>query len=105
MPELDPVIHPPARLSIVALLAPLEEAEFGYIRDTLAVSDSALSKQLAHLEEAGYINIRKGHGPRATKRPRTWISLSDAGRAALAHHVTALKEMIAVAEQAPTAGR
>lgn len=95
---LDPVIHPPSRLPIVALLAPLDEAEFGYVRDKLEMSDSQLSKQISHLEDAGYVEVRKDYAGRR----RTWIKLSPAGRTALAKHVAALKAVIAAAEQAPS---
>lgn len=97
--ELDPVIHAPTRFAIVALLAPLRDAEFGHVRDTLDISDSALSKQLSQLEDAGYVDIRKGY---VGKRPRTWVSLSKTGRAALAQHLAALKAVIAAAEQEPS---
>lgn len=97
-PELDPVIHAPTRLAIVALLAPLRDAEFGHVRDSLELSDSALSKQLSQLQDAGYLDVRKGY---VGKRPRTWVSLSKVGRAALARHLMALKAVIAAAEQEP----
>ncbi|MEO9181801.1 MAG: transcriptional regulator, partial [Acidimicrobiales bacterium] len=51
----DELIHPSTRLSIVALLAAADWIEFAYVRDRLNLSDSALSKQFATLEEAGYI--------------------------------------------------
>ena len=94
--ELDPVIHAPTRLAIVALLAPLKDAEFGHVRDKLELSDSALSKQITQLHDAGYVDVRKGY---VGKRPRTWVSLSKTGRAALARHLAALKAVIAAAEQ------
>ncbi|MEU7694468.1 transcriptional regulator, partial [Microbispora hainanensis] len=64
--ELDPVIHAPARLQIVSLLAAAEEAEFAFVRDTLGVSDSVLSKHGSALEAAGYVAVRKGY---VGKRP------------------------------------
>ena len=58
-PLFDELIHPSTRLSIVALLASTDWAEFSFVRDRLAMSDSALSKQFATLEEAGYITIER----------------------------------------------
>ena len=52
--KLDPVIHEPNRLQICALLVPLEGTEFRVIRDTVGLSDSALSKHVKHLEKEGY---------------------------------------------------
>jgi DNA-binding transcriptional ArsR family regulator len=54
----DELIHPATRLSIVALLAAADWADFAFVRDELGLSDSALSKQLSTLEEAGYVAIK-----------------------------------------------
>ncbi|HEX8628979.1 MAG TPA: transcriptional regulator, partial [Catenuloplanes sp.] len=59
-PRFDELIHAPTRLSIVSLLAATEWADFRFVRETVGLSDSALSKQLTILEEAGYVEIRKG---------------------------------------------
>lgn len=50
---------PSTRLSIVAVLAAADWAEFGFMRDELDLPDSALSKQLSTLEEAGYVAIER----------------------------------------------
>ena len=84
----DELIHAPVRLSIVATLAQVDEAEFAHVRDTVEISDSALSKQATQLENAGYVKIRKGH---VGKRPRTWLSLTPAGRTAYTGHLDALR--------------
>ncbi|GAA0441062.1 hypothetical protein Acor_11910 [Acrocarpospora corrugata] len=91
-PQLDPVIHAPTRLQIVSLLAAAEEAEFAFVRDSLDVSDSVLSKHASALEAARYVKIRKGH---VGKRPRTWFSLTPAGRMAYQDHVVALQAIVA----------
>ena len=90
--RFDELIHAPTRLSIVSLLAASEWADFKFIRDTVGLSDSALSKQLTTLEEAGYIKIRKGF---VGKRPRTSARLTQAGRAAFELHVAALQDIVA----------
>ena len=56
---LDPILNAPKRLAIMAVLQGSQFAEFGFLRDHLAVSDSDLSKQAATLEAAGYLTIRK----------------------------------------------
>ncbi|HEU5157926.1 MAG TPA: transcriptional regulator [Streptosporangiaceae bacterium] len=89
--NLDPVIHAPVRLQIVSLLAAANEAEFSFVRDTLEISDSVLSKQAAALENAGYVHIRKGH---VGKRPRTWLKLTDQGRTAFGAYVTTLQQIV-----------
>ena len=91
--RLDDVIHSPVRLSVVAALAGVEKADFKSLRDAIEVSDSALSKQLTVLEDAGYVEITKD---RVGRRPRTWAALTPAGRSALSGHLQALR---AIAEQ------
>jgi len=58
--RFDDLIHAPTRLGIVSLLAASQWADFKFIRDSLGLSDSALSKQLTILEEAGYVQSAKG---------------------------------------------
>ena len=90
-PRFDELVHAPTRLSIMALLAAAEWADFKFIRDNLNLSDSALSKQLSALEEAGYVEIRKGF---VGKRPRTSARLSQHGRTAFDGHVAALQRLL-----------
>jgi DNA-binding MarR family transcriptional regulator len=90
--RFDDLIHPPTRLAIVSLLAASQWADFTFIRDSVTLSDSALSEQLATLEQAGYIEIRKGF---VGKRPRTSARLTPAGRTAFEQHVAALQDMVA----------
>jgi DNA-binding MarR family transcriptional regulator len=88
--RLDDVMHHPVRFSIVATLVAADEAEFAFVRDTVQVSDSVLSKQTSLLEQAGYVEARKGY---VGKRPRTWLHLTANGRAAYARHLAALREI------------
>lgn len=95
MPDLDPLIHAPARLQLVTTLTAVAEAEFSTLREALQVSDSVLSKHVSALVSAGYVRSRKGtHEGRRT----TWVGLTDAGRRALHEHVAALRELIDVVE-------
>jgi DNA-binding transcriptional ArsR family regulator len=91
-PKFDELIHAPTRLSIVSLLAATEWADFKFIRDSIGLSDSALSKQLTTLEDAGYVEIRKSF---VGKRPRTSARLTSVGLAAFDQHVLALQEIVA----------
>lgn len=91
-PEFDELIHAPTRLSLVSLLAATEWADFKYLRDAADLSDSALSKQLTTLEDAGYVDIRKTF---VGRRPRTSARLSARGRQAFEAHVAALQEIVA----------
>jgi DNA-binding MarR family transcriptional regulator len=91
-PGFDELIHAPTRLALVSLLAATEWASFPYLRDTAGLSDSALSKQLTTLEEAGYVEIQKSF---VGRRARTAVRLSPAGRRAFEAHVAALQEIVA----------
>jgi len=62
------------------------------------LSDSALSKQFATLEDAGYIVVER---PLANRRRRVRVRLTDSGRHAFDCHVAALHEIVASAD--PTA--
>ena len=88
--RLNDVIHSPVRFSIMAALAGAESLDFKDLRDSIQVSDSVLSKQLAVLEQAGYVKIRKGF---AGKMPRTSASVSAAGRAAWEGHLQTLRDI------------
>lgn len=94
----DELIHPATRLSVVALLAAADWADFAFIRDRLGLSDSALSKQLATLEEAGYIAIDR---PVSERRRRVRARLTPLGRERFTAHVAALQGIIAVGDRAP----
>jgi DNA-binding MarR family transcriptional regulator len=71
--RLDPVIHFPTRFSIMAALMAADRAEFRFSRDTVELTDSALSRQVTTLEQAGYVKVTKGRsaaGPAPGCRPR-----------------------------------
>ncbi|KAA9153193.1 transcriptional regulator [Amycolatopsis acidicola] len=89
--ELCPLLLDPTRLSIVSLLAATEWGEFGWVRDSVGLSDSALSKQVTTLSKPGYLEVRKGY---VGKRPRTWLNLSESGRDVLHSHVKALQGIV-----------
>ncbi len=84
---LAPLLASAVRLSIVAALAAVEKAEFAYVRDLVEITDSALSKQVSRLEEAGWVAVEKGQ---VGRRPRTWLCLTEEGLAAYRRHVAAL---------------
>lgn len=94
---IDALLVDPTRLSIMSLLSSSRSVEFGFVRDTVGLSDSALSKQISKLAEHGYVEVERGY---VGKRPRTWISLSEAGRAALLDHVAALQTIVERSQQA-----
>jgi DNA-binding MarR family transcriptional regulator len=92
--ELNQLLLDPTRLAIMALLSAAEWAEFGFVRDAVQLSNSALSKQISTLSKIDYVDVRKGY---VGKWPRTWLNLTDSGRDTLAEHLSALQAIAAKA--------
>jgi DNA-binding MarR family transcriptional regulator len=100
-PRFDELIHPSTRLSLVALLAAADWVDFAFLRDQLGLSDSALSKQLSTLDEAGYVAIDRTV---SNRRRRVRARLTPEGRGAFDGHVAALNQILAAApETSPAA--
>lgn len=93
--KFDELIHQSTRLSIVGLLAAADWADFAFLRDELGLSDSALSKQLSTLEEAGYVSIER---PLSDHRRRVRARLTSTGMTAFQAHVAALRQIIEAAD-------
>ncbi len=94
MADIDKIIHQPVRLRIMAFLVALESKEqvdFTYLRGALQVTNGNLGAHLLKLEEAGYIDVEKTY---VARKPRTFVSASDKGRAAFAEHVSALEQIL-----------
>ena len=94
--KFDEIIHPSTRLSIVALLASTDWADFSFVRNRLGMSDSALSKQFSILEDAGYVTIERLV---TNRRRRVRVGLTEVGRKAFEGHVAALQSVIAIAAE------
>jgi DNA-binding MarR family transcriptional regulator len=93
--RLDDTVHQRVRLGILAVLREAKRADFSYLRDALDLSDGNLSRHIQVLEEAGLVRVEKGFEGR---RPRTWVSATRAGRAALTAELDALRDLISQLE-------
>jgi DNA-binding MarR family transcriptional regulator len=94
MDQLDPIIHQPARLQIMSALCQLSENErvdFSFMKDRIGLTDGNLGAHLGTLEAKGYIAVVKEF---VVRRPKTYISVTPAGRAAFTGHVAALKSIL-----------
>jgi len=100
--RFDELIHQSTRLSIVGLLAAADWADFAFLRDRLGLSDSALSKQLSTLEDAGYVAIER---PLSDRRRRVRARLTERGLDAFRSHVAALREIVDAADSEPVVAR
>ena len=79
MTEIDRIIHEPARLLIVALLAGVKEADFLWLLRESALTKGNLSAHLSRLEEAQYVEIEKTY---RGKVPLTVLRLTKKGKSA-----------------------
>jgi len=78
--SIDRIVHEPARLSLLAHLVVLEEADFVYLQNETGMTRGNLGGHMAKLEAAGYVTVEKTYRQRT---PRTVFTLTDKGRAAL----------------------
>ncbi len=91
LPELDRVIHEPARLMLVALLSSVESADFLFLLKESRLSKGNLSVQLSKLEMAGYVKIEKTFRGRI---PHTEYSLTPSGKAAFEQYRKSLGRIL-----------
>ena len=93
--ELDPLIHVPTRLRIVATLAALPDGDalsFTRLQDMIGLTPGNLIIHLRKLEEAGYLSSEKTKNGTAPKT--TTVSLTSQGRAALDAYTQALRDLL-----------
>jgi DNA-binding MarR family transcriptional regulator len=91
LPELDRVVHEPARLTIMAVLYTVESADFLYLLHATELTKGNLSSHLMRLEEAGYVQISKGF---RGKIPQTTCALTPAGRDAFRTYRARLRQAV-----------
>jgi DNA-binding MarR family transcriptional regulator len=78
-PELDRIVHEPARLKMMAYLYVVTSADFVFLLSRTGLTWGNLSSHMSKLEEAGYIEV---HKEIKDKRPHTMLTLTEKGRAA-----------------------
>lgn len=100
--RLDDAVHQRTRLGILTVLCESGQADFGYLRRTLDLTDGNLSRNLSKLEEAGLIRSEKAI---ENRRSRTWLTVTSAGREALRAEIEALRDLIARVDAAPAKAR
>jgi DNA-binding MarR family transcriptional regulator len=94
MTELDPVIHQPVRLKIMAALKALpggEQIEFVRLRKIVDATEGNLGAHIQTLEQAGYAAVEKDF---ADNRPRTRVKLTRQGRRAFEDYVAYLRGIL-----------
>jgi DNA-binding MarR family transcriptional regulator len=92
--ELDPLIHVPTRLKIVATLAALSDGDrlaFTRLQHMLSLTPGNLTIQLGKLEEAGYLSSEK---TRNGSVRQTTVALTSHGRKALDAYTQTLRSLL-----------
>ena len=89
--DFDRILHSPARLTIVAILSAVEEADFVYLLNESGLTKGNLSTHLSKLEESGYIEIEKTY---RGKVPLTLCRLTLTGRQAFTEYRQQLKRFV-----------
>ncbi|MDA8216962.1 MAG: transcriptional regulator [Dehalococcoidales bacterium] len=89
--HVDRIVHEPSRLIIMALLFPLEHADFLFLLHETGLTKGNLSAHLSRLEEAGYVAIEKTF---RGKVPQTICHLTEDGRTAFRDYRERLKRAV-----------
>jgi DNA-binding transcriptional ArsR family regulator len=92
--DLDPLIHVPTRLKIVATLAALPDGDalsFTRLQDMIGLTPGNLIIHLRKLEEADYISSAKTSNGTVSI---TKVALTGHGRAALGAYTKALRHLL-----------
>lgn len=90
-PDLDRVVHEPARLAILMNLYVVEEADAPYLLAQTGLTWGNLASHLRRLEEAAYVQVEKGF---AGRKPQTLLRITEAGRAALEDYRQGMLELL-----------
>ena len=95
---LDRVIHERARLSVLtSLIANPKGLTFNHLKQLCSLTDGNLSRHLRVLENAGLIEIVKGHDK---KRPLTICRITSPGRKRYLDYLTTLEQVVRDAAKA-----
>ena len=92
--DLDPLIHVPTRLKIVATLAALPDGDtlsFTRLQDMIGLTPGNLIIHLRKLEEADYISSEKTRNGTVSI---TTVALTGHGRTALGTYTQALRDLL-----------
>lgn len=89
--DLDDTVHQRARLGILTILDESDRADFAYLKRVLGLTDGNLGRHLEVLSSQDLVALQKVFEGR---RPRTWVTITPTGRAALAAEIAALRALV-----------
>jgi len=87
--DLDRVVHEPARLAILTVLAEAEQVEFKFLETITRLTKGNLNSHATRLEAAGYVEVLKAF---RGKIPVTSFRITPAGREALRRYWVRMTE-------------
>ena len=90
MPDVDRLIHEPARFQIMAYLYVVESADFLFLMRQTGITKGNLSSHMRKLEDAGYIEVVKDF---VGRKPHTMLRLTKKGRAAFCDYSRDMKKV------------
>lgn len=89
IPDIDRILHEPARLTMLIYLYSLKSADFTFLKQQMGMTQGNLSSHLAKLESAGIVTITKSF---RGKRPFTLVELSEKGRVTFRQYVEVMHD-------------
>ena len=89
--DLDRLVHEPARLAILTVLASAGEVDFLFLLQVTGLTKGNLSAHAQKLEGAGYVVSRKSFRGRI---PATSFTLTPEGRSALEDYHRQLRSLL-----------
>jgi DNA-binding MarR family transcriptional regulator len=89
---IDPLIHAPARLKLMTQLYVVDAADATFLVNETGLTWGNLATHLRKLEDHDYVTIEKEF---RNRKPRTVVSLTPRGRAALRRYRAAIQAALA----------
>ena len=89
--SIDRLIHEPSRLTIMAHLYVVENADFIFLVNQTGMTWGNLSVHISKLEAAGYLEVKKEF---LGRKPHTVVGLTKQGRVAFEAYRKDMKELI-----------
>jgi DNA-binding MarR family transcriptional regulator len=90
IPNIDKLVHEPARLVIMAHLYVVDSADFLFLQRQTGLTWGNISSHVSKLEDAGYVTVKKDF---IDKKPHTTLQLTAKGRNAFLDYRKNMKQV------------
>lgn len=101
LPDIDRLVHEPARFAILAHLYVVDSADFTFLLNQTGLTRGNLSSHMSKLEEAGYIEVEKRF---VARKPLTVLKLSEMGRKAFVDYRQQMQQVLEELPQGASEG-